>query len=164
MFLILKGMGMSINSAAMCGDYIFSGHTLNAVVLTLTFLEYTPSTWLLIHWLYKLLCLSVMVLLIYAHDHYTVDVILAWFITYQSFSFYHAYADNSNLRTNNKRKKYPWNTFVSFLEENIYNSIPNEYQLPDFLNTLTLNSSKLAANKNGRNGRGNYTKLRENIV
>nr|XP_024001174.1 phosphatidylcholine:ceramide cholinephosphotransferase 2-like [Salvelinus alpinus] len=79
---LISGGGLSITgSHLMCGDFLYSGHT---VMLTLTYLfikEYSPRTF----WWYHLMCWLLaavgVVCILVAHEHYSVDVVVAYFIT-----------------------------------------------------------------------------------
>uniref|UniRef100_A0A667Y8J0 Sphingomyelin synthase 2a n=1 Tax=Myripristis murdjan TaxID=586833 RepID=A0A667Y8J0_9TELE len=91
---LISGGGLSITgSHLMCGDFLYSGHT---VMLTLTYLfikEYSPRSF----WWYHLMCwlLSAVgvVCILVAHEHYSVDVVVAYFITSRLFWWYHTMAN-----------------------------------------------------------------------
>ncbi|KAH0615908.1 hypothetical protein JD844_026535 [Phrynosoma platyrhinos] len=91
---LISGGGLSITgSHILCGDFLFSGHT---VVLTLTYLfikEYSPRHF----WWYHLICwcMSVagIICILVGHEHYTVDVVIAYYITTRLFWWYHAMAN-----------------------------------------------------------------------
>ncbi|CAD5124775.1 unnamed protein product [Dimorphilus gyrociliatus] len=126
-------MGMSIQGVTTCGDYIYSGHTVNMVAVTLTLIEYSPQTFTLLHWIFRLLCLAAMILLLIAHEHYTVDVILALYITSQMFTNYHMLAENPSIRNSqlaHRKLANLWYPLVRFFEENIQGPVPNEYEWP----------------------------------
>ncbi|KAF5898770.1 phosphatidylcholine:ceramide cholinephosphotransferase 2, partial [Clarias magur] len=87
---LISGAGLSITgSHIMCGDFLYSGHT---VMLTLTYLfikEYSPRSF----WWYHLLCWLLAavgaVCILVAHEHYSVDVVVAYYITSRLFYWYH---------------------------------------------------------------------------
>uniref|UniRef100_A0A8C9T2J3 Sphingomyelin synthase 2b n=1 Tax=Scleropages formosus TaxID=113540 RepID=A0A8C9T2J3_SCLFO len=91
---LISGGGLSITgSHLMCGDFLYSGHT---VMLTLTYLfikEYSPRS----VWWYHLVCwvLSVVgvICILLGHEHYSVDVVVAYFVTSRLFWWYHAMAN-----------------------------------------------------------------------
>ncbi|KAF5904250.1 phosphatidylcholine:ceramide cholinephosphotransferase 1-like, partial [Clarias magur] len=91
---IMTGGGLSITgSHAMCGDFLYSGHT---VMLTLTYLfikEYSPRRFRPYHWLCLSLSVTGIFCILLAHDHYTVDVVVAYFITTRLFWWYHTLAN-----------------------------------------------------------------------
>lgn len=122
---LVSGGGLSITgSHLMCGDFLYSGHT---VMLTLTFLfihecEYkqtiiiiiiiirillihevvvvcvvdSPRTtlWRCYHVICWLLSAVGVVCILAAHEHYTVDVVVAYYITSRLFYWYHTMANN----------------------------------------------------------------------
>uniref|UniRef100_A0A493SVE8 Phosphatidylcholine:ceramide cholinephosphotransferase 1 n=1 Tax=Anas platyrhynchos platyrhynchos TaxID=8840 RepID=A0A493SVE8_ANAPP len=91
---LIAGGGLSITgSHNMCGDYLYSGHT---VILTLTYLfikEYSPRRLWWYHWLCWTLSMVGMFCILLAHDHYTVDVVVAYYITTRLFWWYHTMAN-----------------------------------------------------------------------
>lgn len=92
-------MGLSINGQHVyCGDYIYSGHTVILTVSSLLIQEYTPRKWRPLHWLSWLVtCLGVVFVMV-AHGHYTVDVLIAYYVTTRVFWMYHTMASNTILK------------------------------------------------------------------
>uniref|UniRef100_A0A3B5LN36 Sphingomyelin synthase 2a n=1 Tax=Xiphophorus couchianus TaxID=32473 RepID=A0A3B5LN36_9TELE len=130
---LISGAGLSItNSHLLCGDFLYSGHT---VMLTLTYLfikEYSPKSF----WWYHLLCwllsaVGVLCILV-AHEHYTVDVIVAYFITSRLFWWYHTMANLQTLKCspNNYLTNTWWNPVFNFFERNVQTSVPCSYTWP----------------------------------
>ncbi|XP_028836187.1 phosphatidylcholine:ceramide cholinephosphotransferase 2-like [Denticeps clupeoides] len=141
---LLSGGGLSITgSHVLCGDYLFSGHT---VMLTLTFLfirEYSPrSAWG--WWFYHMTCwlLSVVgvVCILLAHEHYSVDVVVAYFVTSRIFYWYHTMANNQALRSSpqNYLSRIWWNPAFNFLERNVRAAVPPTFSWPVPLPTAWL--------------------------
>ncbi|XP_028833646.1 phosphatidylcholine:ceramide cholinephosphotransferase 2 [Denticeps clupeoides] len=130
---LISGGGLSItNSHLMCGDFLYSGHT---VMLTLTYLfikEYSPRSF----WWYHLMCwlLSAVgvVCILAAHEHYTVDVVVAYFITSRLFYWYHTMANEQTLRnsSNNFLNRTWWNPFFNLFERNVQTPVPCTYCWP----------------------------------
>uniref|UniRef100_A0A1A7YJK7 Phosphatidylcholine:ceramide cholinephosphotransferase 1 n=1 Tax=Iconisemion striatum TaxID=60296 RepID=A0A1A7YJK7_9TELE len=131
---MIAGGGLSITGAhSMCGDYLYSGHT---VMLTLTFLfikEYSPKR----YWWYQWLCWTLSAVGIFcillAHDHYTVDVVVAYFITTRLFWWYHTMANQQSLKESSQSNPFSrvwWYRLFQFFEENVRGTVPRSYQLP----------------------------------
>ncbi|KAG7458674.1 hypothetical protein MATL_G00223150 [Megalops atlanticus] len=124
---LISGGGLSITgSHMMCGDFLYSGHT---VMLTLTYLfikEYSPRSF----WWYHLMCwlLSAVgvVCILVAHEHYSVDVVVAYFITSRLFWWYHTMANVQALRgcPNNYLTNTWWNPVFNFFERNVQTQVP----------------------------------------
>ncbi|KAG5844936.1 hypothetical protein ANANG_G00133440 [Anguilla anguilla] len=124
---LISGGGLSMASSdLMCGDFLYSGHTL---MLTLTYLfikEYSPRS----YWWYHLVCwlLSIVgvVCILVAHDHYSVDVVVAYFITSRLFYWYHTMANVQELRTSkhNYLKNTWWSPIFNFFERNVQAPVP----------------------------------------
>ena len=98
-FYFITGMGLSINGQHVyCGDYIYSGHTVILTVSSLIIQEYTPQKWRPLHWLSWLVTFLGVVFVMVAHGHYTVDVLIAYYVTTRVFWMYHTMANNSVLK------------------------------------------------------------------
>ncbi|GMR45405.1 hypothetical protein PMAYCL1PPCAC_15600, partial [Pristionchus mayeri] len=95
-----KGFGLNIGSdkVSLCGDYIYSGHTIVLVLFPLFIGKYTPRRWRLIHFLSWLISIIGMFLLIASRGHYTIDVVISYVLTTRIFHIYHAMAVKPNLR------------------------------------------------------------------
>lgn len=71
---IILGMGLTLTGVYVCGDYALSGHTAS---LTLLELAAEGSYPILIPILWILGIVGVLI----SHEHYTLDIIVGWFIT-----------------------------------------------------------------------------------
>ncbi|MBN3274910.1 SMS1 cholinephosphotransferase, partial [Polyodon spathula] len=131
---MIAGGGLSITgSHTMCGDYLYSGHT---VILTLTYLfikEYSPRRFWWYHWICWFLSVVGIFCILLAHDHYTVDVVVAYYITTRLFWWYHTMANQQILKeaTNtNFFSQVWWYSAFQYLEQNVSGTVPRNYQLP----------------------------------
>ncbi|ROL01451.1 Phosphatidylcholine:ceramide cholinephosphotransferase 2 [Anabarilius grahami] len=132
---LVSGGGLSITgSHLMCGDFLYSGHT---VMLTLTFLfihEYSPRSlfWRCYHVICWLLSAVGVVCILIAHEHYSVDVVVAYFITSRLFYWYHTMANNQALRgsPHNYLNRTWWNLVFNFLEKNVKTTVPCTFSRP----------------------------------
>ncbi|KAE8589973.1 hypothetical protein XENTR_v10017884 [Xenopus tropicalis] len=131
---MLAGGGLSITgSHTLCGDYLYSGHT---VMLTLTYMfikEYSsPRLWLY-HWIcWFLSCVGIFCILL-AHDHYTVDVVVAYYITSRSFWWYHTMANQQVLKEEssaNLLSRVWWYRPFQYFERNVVGIVPYTMQWP----------------------------------
>ena len=96
---IFAGMGLSINGQhVFCGDYIYSGHTVILTTASLVIQEYTPRKWRPLHWLSWLITLLGVIFVMVAHGHYTVDVLIAYYVTTRVVWMYHTMANNPVLK------------------------------------------------------------------
>uniref|UniRef100_A0A8C2J771 Sphingomyelin synthase 2a n=1 Tax=Cyprinus carpio TaxID=7962 RepID=A0A8C2J771_CYPCA len=130
---LLSGGGLSITgSHLLCGDFLYSGHT---VILTLTYLflkEYSPRSF----WWYHLLCWLTAavgaVCILVAHEHYSVDVVVAYFITTRLFYWYHTMANLQTLKCspNNYLTHTWWNPVFNFFERNVQTQVPCSFCWP----------------------------------
>ncbi|KAM9804344.1 phosphatidylcholine:ceramide cholinephosphotransferase 1 [Neosynchiropus ocellatus] len=137
---MIAGGGLSITgSHTMCGDYLYSGHT---VMLTLTYLfikEYSPRRFWVYHWICWTLSAVGIFCVLLAHDHYTVDVAVAYFITTRLFWWYHTMANQKSLKKKSESNLFSrvwWYRLFEYFEENVSGVVPRRYQLPLSLQSL----------------------------
>ncbi|XP_052870115.1 phosphatidylcholine:ceramide cholinephosphotransferase 2-like isoform X2 [Anopheles cruzii] len=133
-FQLISGMGLSINGKQIyCGDYIYSGHTVTLVLGYLVISEYSPRRFWPIHWLYWAASLTGVIMVLVAHGHYTVDVLIAYYATTRLFWTYHTLANNSLLlkqNGNNYIGREWWYPGFRYFERNVRGPIPLQYDLP----------------------------------
>ncbi|XP_075997881.1 phosphatidylcholine:ceramide cholinephosphotransferase 1-like [Genypterus blacodes] len=140
---MIAGGGLSITgSHTMCGDYLYSGHT---VMLTLTYLfikEYSPKRFWWYHWICWTLSAVGIFCILLAHDHYTVDVVVAYFITTRLFWWYHTMANQQSLKETSQSNPFCrvwWYRLFQYFEENVNGIVPRNYQPPFSWRTLPWN-------------------------
>ncbi|XP_051921524.1 phosphatidylcholine:ceramide cholinephosphotransferase 2-like [Hippocampus zosterae] len=136
---LISGGGLSLTgSHMMCGDFLYSGHT---VMLTLSYLfikEYSPRWMCWYQWICWLLSASGVLCILVGHEHYSVDVLVGYFVTTRLFWWYHTMANAHALRRapNNFLSRTWWNPVFNFLERNVQTNVPVVFSWP-----LTLPSS-----------------------
>ncbi|KAF6738375.1 Phosphatidylcholine:ceramide cholinephosphotransferase 2 [Oryzias melastigma] len=114
---LMSGGGLSMtNSHLLCGDFLYSGHT---VMLTLTYLFIKELLWV---WSASW----------WPTEHYSVDVVVAYFITSRLFWWYHTMANLQTLKCspNNYLTNTWWNPLFNFLERNVQTSVPCSFVWP----------------------------------
>jgi len=133
-FTILSGGGLSINGKHVyCGDYIFSGHTMTLTMGYLVVSQYSPSRYAFLHWVSFLVSLSGVMFLLLGRGHYTVDVVLAYYVTTRTWWVYHTMALNNHLKIkgeHNPLHNICWWVVFRFFERNIRDPLPKRYSLP----------------------------------
>merc|ERR1719350_109939 len=131
---IISGGGLSINGKHVyCGDYIFSGHTMTLTMGYLAIKQYSPRRFILLHWASFLTSLCGVIFLLLARGHYTIDVLLAYYVTSRIWWLYHTLAHNQQLKTRGQHNFLDnmcwWHVF-RFFETNIRGPLPRRYSLP----------------------------------
>jgi len=139
---LISGGGLSINGKHVyCGDYIFSGHTMVLTMGYYAIREYSPRRFFLLHWLS--LCTSVagVIFLLLARGHYSIDVVIAYWITSRLWWLYHTLAHNQVLKRRGKHNflsEIWWWVIFRYFENGIPGPLPRKYSLPipDFVLNL----------------------------
>merc|ERR1719445_1115173 len=131
---IISGGGLSINGKhVFCGDYIFSGHTMTLTLGYLAIKQYSPRRFILLHWASFLVSTCGVIFLLLGRGHYSIDVILAYFVTTRIWWIYHTLANNSTLRTSGEHNLLAnecwWHAFRWF-EGKTKGPLPRKYNLP----------------------------------
>lgn len=132
---LISGFGLSINGKhTYCGDYIYSGHTVMLVLGYLIISEYSPRRYFLLHWTSWLMSFTGIIFVLIAHGHYTIDVIIAYYVTTRLFWTYHTLTNNSFLLkqsgSNNYLAKEWWFRFFKYFEKNVRGPVPRQYEWP----------------------------------
>ncbi|CAF3628768.1 unnamed protein product [Adineta steineri] len=134
--------GLSIHGIRSCGDYMFSGHTVMLTLLNHCITEYTTADFYVVHLLSWLCNIFGMVLILAAHEHYTIDVLIAFFLTSRLFLYYHSLANNAVLHSITDNRISIWFPMFSYFEKNIQCMVPNEFRLPWPLTWFSTNEEK----------------------
>lgn len=127
-FAIWTGFGMTLTGVQTCGDYMFSGHTVVITILNFFVTEYTPRSWNLIHTISWVLNLFGIFFILAAHEHYSIDVFIAFYITTRLFLYYHTLANTRAFQ--HSRRARIWFPMFSFFECNVNGPVPNQYHWP----------------------------------
>ncbi|XP_062926363.1 sphingomyelin synthase-related protein 1 isoform X1 [Mobula hypostoma] len=125
---IWSGFGMTLTGVHTCGDYMFSGHTVVLTMLNFFVTEYTPRSWNFLHTLSWVMNLFGIFFILAAHEHYSIDVFIAFYITTRLFLYYHTLA-NTRAYQHSRRARI-WFPMFSFFECNVNGPVPNEYSWP----------------------------------
>jgi hypothetical protein len=128
---LISGFGMSINGVRTCGDYMFSGHTAFMTLFSFFITEYSPYSFKGLHAVVRGLNWVGMFLVLAAHEHYTIDVFIAYLVASRLFLYYHSICNNSSPvdQQRNKRQRgfFP---FIGYMEEFTRGPLANAYELP----------------------------------
>lgn len=63
-----------------------------------------------------------------AHEHYSIDVFVAFYITSRLFLYYHTLANNQALMQRDSNRTRIWFPLFSFFESSVDGIVPNEYE------------------------------------
>lgn len=137
-FSIWIGAGMSIQGVRTCGDYMFSGHTVMLTMLNFFITEYTPRSLYYLHTFTWVLNMFGIFFILAAHEHYSIDVFIAFYISTRLFLYYHTLANNRDLMQRDSKRTRIWFPLFSFFEARVGGIVPNELQWPFHLDRLKL--------------------------
>ncbi|VDP20600.1 unnamed protein product [Echinostoma caproni] len=127
---IWLGMGMSIRGIQTCGDYMFSGHTTMLTLLNFFITEYSPRNIQVIHTFSWVLNLFGVFFILASHEHYSIDVFVAIYVSSRLFLYYHCLANNRILHQEDKNRAMIWFPLFTFFEYDVCGIVPNEYEIP----------------------------------
>lgn len=127
---ILSGVGLYVNGLRTCGDYMFSGHTVWLTLMTHFITEYTPNSLNFLHTFVWILNIFGLFFILGAHEHYSIDVFVAFYITSRLFLYYHSLANNKVLFQRDHKRVKIWFPMLSYFESNIHSIVPNQYEFP----------------------------------
>ncbi|XP_045493075.1 ceramide phosphoethanolamine synthase-like [Colias croceus] len=134
---IWSGAGMSVRGVRTCGDYMFSGHTVALTLLNFFITEYTSRSLYLLHILTWVMNMFGIFFILAAHEHYSIDVFIAFYITSRLFLYYHTLSNNQALMQSDSSRTRIWFPLLSFFESEVDGTVPNEYEGPmTILNNL----------------------------
>lgn len=72
-----------------------------------------------------------------AHEHYSIDVFIAFYISSRLFLYYHTLANNQALMSHDSTRTRIWFPLFSYFESSVDGIIPNEYDgFKDITRTL----------------------------
>ncbi|EKX49487.1 hypothetical protein GUITHDRAFT_136144 [Guillardia theta CCMP2712] len=91
-FHIASTFGSTLQGTRTCGDYMFSGHTAMLTILNRFVCAYSPRTWTPLHTFSAVLNGFGMFCILAAHEHYTLDVFMGFYIATRTFQSYHTVA------------------------------------------------------------------------
>jgi len=150
---IISGFGLSINGQHVyCGDWIFSGHTMILILAYLIVQEYSPRRLWPLHWLLWLAALVGVGALLVARGHYTVDVVIAYFVTTRLWILHQSIIHSRQAQVhaaNNFLSRLWWWRLAVWFEENVRGPVPPVFELPSLRPTV----DKVARASKGRLGR-----------
>lgn len=130
-FQTLAGGGMDITGKNMCGDYMYSGHTCVLTSTALFIMEYSPKRWWFYHYLVQIAAIIGVLCISISHEHYTIDILVAYYVCTHHFWTYHTLAASQELKTkeNVHLHRVWWFRIFQFMEGNI-NPIPRHHINP----------------------------------
>ncbi len=157
-YLIWQGGGMSIKGVRTCGDYMFSGHTVVLTLLNFFITECKGSSWpdfspilifanplpifppppppdtptklYLVHTVSWVLNLFGIFFILAAHEHYSIDVFIAFYISTRLFLYYHTLANNRALYQRDRHRTRIWFPLFYFFESSVNGIVPNTFDVP----------------------------------
>ncbi|CAH1118350.1 unnamed protein product [Phaedon cochleariae] len=134
MWTLFWGFGLAVSGKyTYCGDFIYSGHTAILVFCYLVIAEYIPGRLWIINWIYWFLAGFGILMLMLSHGHYSIDIILAYFLTTRLFWIYHTLANNTSLKqysSTNFLSRAWWFEVFLYFEKNVDGLVPNEFEWP----------------------------------
>ncbi|KHN74011.1 Putative phosphatidylcholine:ceramide cholinephosphotransferase 3 [Toxocara canis] len=120
-----------VDDKMLCGDLLFSGHTISMVISTLTIGYYLPKSLKPLRYVPWILTWIGMVCMVVSRTHYTIDVVFAYWMSTGIFTLYHAFSEieTARERESSVLRRLWIMRVVEWLEENTTPSreYPREY-------------------------------------
>eukprot|EP00096_Caligus_rogercresseyi_P000231 TRINITY_DN10610_c0_g1_i1.p1 TRINITY_DN10610_c0_g1~~TRINITY_DN10610_c0_g1_i1.p1 ORF type:complete len:441 (-),score=112.76 TRINITY_DN10610_c0_g1_i1:228-1550(-) len=151
-YQIWSGAGLTTQGVRTCGDYMFSGHTVGLTLLNFFITEYTSTKIYFLHTFTWICNVFGVFFILAAHEHYSIDVFIAFYISSRLFMYYHTLGNSRSEGSSKKMEKdenrtWFWFPLFSYFEEGVHGQIPNEFEWPltleeigVWLETLSLKS------------------------
>ena len=131
-FRTFKAGGLSIAGVETCGDYMFSGHTAILTLLQHVITEYGPK-WPWLHASAYILNTFGAFFVLAGHEHYTLDVLMALYITSRMCNHYVQLANTGPVHWRTNQTNFMSFPLFWFLEGNIPGTLPNIYEHPKYI-------------------------------
>lgn len=90
----------------------------------------TPRDIYLLHTFTWVLNMFGIFFILSGHEHYSIDVFIAFYITSRLFLYYHTLANNQSLMQRDTGRTRIWFPLFSFFESDVDGIVPNEYESP----------------------------------
>ncbi|VDN06263.1 unnamed protein product [Thelazia callipaeda] len=127
------GLQISDNGKLICGDLLFSGHTIFVSTTTFYLNHYSPHSIWPLRWCLIITCTGGMICLSISRTHYSVDVLIAYWLSSFLFSIYHSFVllpHRIRVHTRAYRRLLLFWTMYE-LEANVPSGrVPNEIEWP----------------------------------
>jgi len=132
---LLSGFGLTMNGKhTYCGDFIFSGHTMTLVLSCLAMREYTSKRLWVLHWFYVLSTFAGVCFLMLGRGHYSIDVLIAYWITTRLWYLIHSMASYAPLKQSSQLNYFSriwWWRLFRWFECNVRpGPLPHGFNLP----------------------------------
>lgn len=90
----------------------------------------TPSRYRLLHLALWLYCFCGMWAILASHGHYTLDVVVAFYISSRIFMYHQTFANNLTMMRRNRKRIKIWFPVFYFFEKDTHRAVKNEYECP----------------------------------
>ena len=129
---------MNLNILLTCNKYVSTKCTFscfgiyNSINLFLHAFWFsdTPSRMYYLHTCCWVLNMFGIFFILAAHEHYSIDVVIAFYISSRLFLYYHTLANTRALKCIDSKRTRVWFPLFWFFEEKVSGKVPNEYEWP----------------------------------
>lgn len=87
----------------------------------------TPRHFYFLHTLTWMMNMFGIFFILAAHEHYSIDVFVAFYITSRLFLYYHTLSNNQALMQRDSNRTRVWFPLFSYFESSVDGIVPNEY-------------------------------------
>ena len=134
---IVLGLGTTVLGVETCGDYMFSGHCVGLTLMACFIGEYSPPSWVVFHRVVWCVAISGMACILLAHEHYSIDVFVGFYISSRVFAYHHMIVSAMATMSRQQVKKMNlWFPLVAFFEREQPLDHHTGYEFPRFLRKM----------------------------
>jgi hypothetical protein len=112
-------LGMKKSGQNLCGDYMFSGHSATLFILMHTIIAYAPKSMKKLRIIVQITVLLAILSISISHQHYTIDIVAAYFVTVSIHKSYQTMVAATKLGISHDQLPYRhswWYPIYNFIE------------------------------------------------
>lgn len=102
----------------------------------------TPRRFYFLHTVTWMMNMFGIFFILAAHEHYSIDVFVAFYISSRLFLYYHTLSNNQALMQRDSNRTRVWFPLFSYFESSVEGIVPNEYETPGEIVSNTVNFFK----------------------
>lgn len=135
-FAAFARLGMDMNGRALCGDLIYSGHTILLFICHLSVTRYLPRRFKFLSWTTAVGSVTALICIMLARKHYSIDIAIGYYVATRIFYNYHTMVEFKLRNIDFERSfldRIFWIPIFRYFEGNVKIPLPNTISLGSLL-------------------------------